>query len=125
MIRRVCLLFSCGIAVWLFGVEAARAQVVAGWYPNYYTPAGYGGISAELYPCPRPTPPLVGHTQITYPPLAPHEFLYHHKRTYYSTNANGGKSVTHARWGWNPLLSPSRLRPWPRDASSTSYPQHF
>ena len=126
MVHRICLAASVVVlALLVGGLNAAHGQVQAGIYPNYYTAPGYGGVAAELYPCPRPTPPLVGHTQITYPPLAPHEFLYQHKRSYYTTNANGGRSVTHARWGWNPLLSPSRLRDWPRDSKSTAHLQHF
>ena len=48
---------------------------------NYFQgPSGPGGgVPAQLYVSPRPTPPMVGHTWITYPPLNPHEFLYHHK----------------------------------------------
>ena len=49
---------------------------------GYYVQPGPGPLGAQLYPCPRPTPPLVGHTYITYQPLAPHEFLYKHYRTY-------------------------------------------
>ncbi len=42
-----------------------------------------GGRDVHL---PRPTPPLVGHTYITYQPLMPHEFLYRHHRCYYRDN---------------------------------------
>ncbi|HEV3340860.1 MAG TPA: hypothetical protein VG125_10905 [Pirellulales bacterium] len=47
---------------------------------NYYV---NGTPPAQLYLSPRPTPPLVGHTYITNQALNPHEFLYHHSRTYY------------------------------------------
>lgn len=52
---------------------------------NYYVgPAVLaGGGAAQMYPTPVPTPPLVGHTYVTYQPLMPHEFLYKHHRTYY------------------------------------------
>ena len=57
---------------------------------NYYVPPracnGYGAMGAEMYISPRPTPPLVGHTYITYQPLMPHEFLYRHHRCYYRDN---------------------------------------
>lgn len=57
---------------------------------NYYVPpvacGGYGAEGAQLYISPRPTPPLVGHTYITYQPLMPHEFLYRHHRCYYRDN---------------------------------------
>jgi hypothetical protein len=50
---------------------------------NYYVPEPCGvGAGAELYVSPRPTPPFVGHTYITYQPLLPHEFLYPHHRVY-------------------------------------------
>ena len=78
------------------GGNTAKAQDFCGPYSrpdlfyNYYVPpvscGGYGGVGAELYLCPRPTPPLVGHTYITYQPLYPHEFLYRHHRTYYRDN---------------------------------------
>lgn len=46
---------------------------------NYYVG---GGWPAQMYPCPRPVPAYVGHTYITYEPLAPHNFLYRHRRVY-------------------------------------------
>ena len=51
-------------------------------YNEYVPPVGPGSVGAQLYPCPRPTPPMVGHTYITYQPLMPQEFLYRHHRTY-------------------------------------------
>ena len=51
---------------------------------NYYVPPGpAGGVPSQMYLSPHPTPPLVGHTWITYQPLMPHEFLYKHARNYY------------------------------------------
>ena len=52
---------------------------------NYYVGPSptYGGVPAQMYLSPRPVPPHVGHTWITYQPLMPHEFLYTHHRTYY------------------------------------------
>jgi hypothetical protein len=67
-------------------------------FHNYYVPAQGGGVGAELYLCPRPVPPLVGHTYIPYPPLMPHEFLYKHRRTYKTQNAETGKTTTHVHW---------------------------
>jgi hypothetical protein len=53
-------------------------------FSNYYVGGSYcGDVPAQLYLSPRPTPPLVGHTYITYQPLMPHEFLYPHSRHYY------------------------------------------
>ena len=66
---------------------------------NYYVPPGpCGGAGAELYVAPRPTPPLVGHTYFTYPPLMPHEFLYRHHRTYYRQHPSGRRTRTVITW---------------------------
>jgi len=66
---------------------------------NFYVPGGgCGGVPAQLYLCPRPTPPLVGHTWFTYQPLMPHEFLYPHCRTYLRKNAEGGWTKTKVSW---------------------------
>jgi hypothetical protein len=65
---------------------------------NYYAAPGPGMVGAELYLCPRPVPPLVGHTYITYPPLMPHEFLYKHHRTYVTTHADAPATKTKVRW---------------------------
>lgn len=50
---------------------------------NYWVAPNCGGVGAALYLSPRPIPPHVGHTYITYQPLMPHEFLYHHHRGYH------------------------------------------
>ncbi|OHB78200.1 MAG: hypothetical protein A2W31_06710 [Planctomycetes bacterium RBG_16_64_10] len=67
---------------------------------NYYVgPARYaGGVPAGMYPAPLPTPPLVGHTYITYQPLMPHEFLYHHHRTYHRHHPGHGWVRTEVCW---------------------------
>ncbi len=66
---------------------------------NYYVPpTGPVSVGAELYPSPRPVPPLVGHTYVTYEPLMPHEFLYRHSRTYWRYNPGAG--WTRARVSW-------------------------
>jgi hypothetical protein len=80
----------------LFGNHSAHAQDYCGpssrpdLFYNYYVPpmacGGYGAMGAEMYLSPRPTPPLVGHTYITYQPLMPAEFLYRHHRCYYRDN---------------------------------------
>jgi hypothetical protein len=76
--------------------DAAQPDLFA----NYYVgPAPYaGGIPAQMYISPRPTPPLVGHTYITYQPLMPHEMLYRHKRNYYTYHPYGGHTVTKVCW---------------------------
>ena len=67
-------------------------------YNFYVPPVGCPSVGAELYPCPRPTPLLVGHTYITYQPLMPHEFLYHHHRTYTNYHADGSLTRTSVSW---------------------------
>ena len=62
---------------------------------NYYVGNNCGGMGAQLYLSPRPVPPFVGHTYITYQPLMPHEFLYEHGRTYHRYY-NGGLGLTRA-----------------------------
>ena len=62
---------------------------------NYYVGNNCGGMGAELYLSPRPVPPFVGHTYITYQPLMPHEFMYTHGRTYHRYY-NGGLGLTRA-----------------------------
>jgi hypothetical protein len=86
------------------GVYSDGAVVYEGSAPfstyNYYVPGYEGGPPAQLYVSPRPVPPLVGHTYITYPPLNPHEFLYRHKRTYSRVDPDGGTTKTRVRWAW-------------------------
>jgi hypothetical protein len=66
---------------------------------NYYVHPGQAGmVGAQLYVSPRPTPPLVGHTYITYPPLAPHQFMYHHHDSYRTYNPGSGWTRTRARY---------------------------
>ena len=59
-------------------------------YNFYAGPSICGGVPAQLYISPRPTPPLVGHTYITYQPLMPHEFIYQHQRAYARRHSDGG-----------------------------------
>ncbi len=69
-------------------------------FSNYYVgPARQaGGVPVQLYTSPLPTPPLVGHTYITYEALMPHEFMYHHKRTYFRHNPGEGWTHTKVRY---------------------------
>ena len=67
-------------------------------YNFYVPPCDYAGAGAQLYVAPRPTPPLVGHTYITYQPLLPHEFLYKHHRTYYRYHPGSGVTKTKVHW---------------------------
>ena len=66
---------------------------------NYYVPAGpTGGAPVQMYVAPRPTPPFVGHTYITYQPLMPHEFLHPHSRIYWTYNPGAGSTMTTVHW---------------------------
>jgi hypothetical protein len=81
-------------------VQAADRYSAPGdlFYNFYVPPVGPQSVGAELYPCPRPAPPVVGYTYITYQPLMPHEFLYHHHRSYVYYHADGGKTLTSVSW---------------------------
>lgn len=75
--------------------------------PNYYAmPAGPEGLTAAMYPCPRPTPPLTGQTLITYGPLAPQQFMYLHYNFYDTCNGNGSWTTTSVLYG-------HRFHVWP------------
>lgn len=81
-----------------------QAPVAPTW--GYYVD-GPGAVPAQLYPAPRPTPPVVGRTYVTYPPLAPQEFLYSHRRVYVHRNSDGTRSrarVVWNRWPGMPAL---------------------
>jgi hypothetical protein len=66
---------------------------------NYYAWPSCSGVGAELYLSPRPVPPHVGHTYITYQPLMPHEFMYEHHRTYHRYY-NGGQGLNRTCVHW-------------------------
>jgi hypothetical protein len=76
-----------------------RVRTADQMFYNYYVPpCGDPPTGAQLYVCPLPTPPLVGHTWITYEPFLPHEFLWHHHRTYKREQPDGKKTTTHVTW---------------------------
>jgi hypothetical protein len=74
------------------------ANVVPAPFNYYVHPGEAGTVGAQLYVSPRPTPPLVGHTYVTYPPLMPHEFLYQHRRVYHTYNPGSGWTKTRVAW---------------------------
>jgi len=76
---------------------AGRHRTAPDLFYNYYVPP-VGGVATQLYVSPRPTPPLVGHTYITYQPLMPHEFLYPHCRYYSRCHPGGGWTHTMVIW---------------------------
>lgn len=67
-------------------------------YNQYVEPVGCDSVGAALYPCPRPTPALVGHTYVTYPPLLPQEFLYKHHRHYTTIHEDAPRTRTSVHW---------------------------
>ena len=76
-----------------------RARTADQMFYNYYVPpCGYPPTGAQLYVCPLPTPPLVGHTWVTYTPLSPHEFLWRHSRRYKRYHPDGKVTRVHVRW---------------------------
>ncbi len=106
-------------AAWFAMAAGACAQGygLPGWAspePNYYAmPTGAEGLTAALYPSPRPTPPLIGQTYITYQPLAPQEFLYVHHRNYKTYNGNHTVTRTSVTWGHHLPLPPSQTNSEP------------
>ena len=75
-------------------------------YNNYVGP-GPSGAVAGMYISPVPTPPHVGHMYNTYQPFYPHEYMYRHKRAYYTYNDGAGWTRTNVRYktGGNSLQS--------------------
>jgi hypothetical protein len=81
------------------GAQLARTAASGDLFYNYYVPpVGPESVGAELYVSPRPTPPMVGHTYITYQPLMPQEFLYKHSRHYTTVHDDGSKTHTSVHW---------------------------
>jgi hypothetical protein len=79
--------------------EVFRQGTPGDLFYNYYAPpVGEGSVGAAMYLSPRPTPPLVGHTYITYPPLMPHEFLYQHHRHYTTKHDDASRTRTSVHW---------------------------
>ena len=97
--------------------QAAERPAPDPFYTYYLPPSGYGDAGAGLYPCPRPTPPRVGHTYITYQPLNPHEFLYVHREKYRTYHPGSGWTRTKVWWGHDLLSQGSgelgRWKLWP------------
>ena len=68
-------------------------------FGNYFTWNNCQAIPAALYVAPKPIPPHVGWTYITYQPLYPHEFMYAHHRTYHRYyNGGQGLNRTHVHY---------------------------
>jgi len=81
------------------GVQAPTPDVFYNFYAPPVAAGNAPGLGAQLYVSPRPVPPRVGHTWITYPPFMPHEFLYkHHRRYIRPAGAMGMKTVARGYW---------------------------
>jgi DNA-directed RNA polymerase subunit RPC12/RpoP len=50
---------------------------------NYYTQGLANRANAQMYLCPHPIPPNVGHTFYTYQPFYPHHYMYPHIDKYH------------------------------------------
>jgi hypothetical protein len=107
LVRRTVLTaaLAVGWSLTMDGSGNAQAQVLPQLHAtpdlfyNFYVPPGpCGGPAAALYPSPRPAPPWIGHTYVTYQPLMPHEFLYRHHRSYWRYNPDG--KWTHVFVSW-------------------------
>jgi len=104
--------------------QAGDHYTSPGLFYNYYAPTGpYGGVGTQLYVSPQPTPPLVGHTYVTYPPLMPHEWLYPHSRTYVRCNPGSGVTRTSVMWTHS-LFDFGRLHRGPTVLPSPPLPSH-
>jgi hypothetical protein len=67
---------------------------------NYYAqPGPFYNTPGKMYVSPLPVPANVGHTYTTYQPYMPHEYLYRHKRAYYTYNPGAGWTRTNVRYG--------------------------
>jgi hypothetical protein len=98
----VILLTVCGILPGTAGqadAQVVRHSAAGDLFYNYYAPpVGACSVGAEMYPCPRPVPPWVGSTYITYQPLMPHEFLYQHHRVYHTEHLSAPPTRTSVHW---------------------------
>ncbi len=73
-------------------------------FGNYFAWNNCGAIPAALYVAPKPIPPHVGWTYITYQPLFPHEFMYTHHRTYHRYyNGGQGLNRTSVHYRYSPF----------------------
>jgi hypothetical protein len=98
-------------AIWLAAANVhAQNYGSPGWTspePNYYAmPTGADGMTAAMYPSPRPTPPVIGQTYITYQPLAPQQFMYQHWNGYVTRNGGGSWTTTSVTYGHRHHLLP-------------------
>jgi hypothetical protein len=113
--RKILALVGAAVVLTIWGIvpgmvapahgEGVRHSVPGDLFYNFYVPpVGEGSVGAEMYLCPRPTPPLVGHTYVTYQPLLPHEMMYPHHRLYKTYHEDAPPTRTRVHWNrcWLP-----------------------
>ena len=114
MIRKATLIAVLALVATLApaAMQSNQAQAQHGYvshgqdmFYNYYVgPSGcVVGVPARMYVSPLPVPPTVGHTNITYQPLMPHEFMHKHRRTYHRyhpVGPHGRASYTRTTVRW-------------------------
>ena len=88
----------CGSGYGWQGKRRISYQQQKDLFYNYYVGPGPSGTTAQLYESPLPTPAFVGQTYVTYQPFMPHEYLYRHKRSYYTYNCGAGWTRTKVRY---------------------------
>lgn len=115
-LRRVAPLALAAVVYLASGVCAQGADL----FYNYYVPGYGGGPPAQLYLSPRPTPPLVGHTYVTYQPFYPHEMLYRHHRTYYRCGGRGCLPANYTTVSWKSGLFGGHIW-WPHHSPETMF----
>ncbi len=98
-------------AIWLAAANVhAQNYGLPGWpspEPNYYAmPTGPDGLTAAMYPSPRPTPPLIGQTYITYQPLGPQQFMYEHRNFYVTGHGGLNWTTTSVTYGHHHHILP-------------------
>lgn len=97
-------------ALAILPVAASHAQTydeqTSHLFHNMYTGGAASQATAGMYPAPHPTPRIAGHVFYTYQPLMPHQMMYEHNRTYYTTYA--GPEAFYS----NPCSGPNCLTPY-------------
>ncbi len=73
-----------------------------------YDHMSQSGVPAQLYTTPLPVPARTGHTYYTYQPLMPHEYLYPHRRDYWSSWPGGSWSHTKVKYQARPQWFPGK-----------------
>lgn len=111
-IQLTVLLAATALAM-LWQADAAHAQQLNGdskrrisyqyqkdlFYNYYAQPGPFYNTPSQIYVSPQPVPPHVGHTYVTYQPFMPHEYMWRHRRSYYTYNPGAGWTRTNVRYG--------------------------